>query len=80
MMTYVPLHYIFNFDTRSLCPFSPQHMKHMITVLMSMNKGGVHSVLISFHFPPRCSAAMKVGGRDEEDLLRYPFSLYFYMQ
>lgn len=79
-MTYVPLHYIFNFDARILYPFSPQHMKLTVIILKSMNKGGVHFVFISFHIPPRCSAAMKVGGRHEEDLLRYTFSLYFYLQ
>ena len=76
----MPLHCIFNFNARILCPFSPQHMKLMVTILESMNKRGVHFVFISFHIPPRCSAAMKVGGRHEEDLLRYTFSLYFYMQ
>ena len=79
-MTYAPFHYIFNFDARIPRPFFPQHMQHMVTILKSTNKGGLHSVFRCFHIPPYFSAAMKVGGRDEEDLLRYTFSMYFYMQ
>lgn len=42
-----------------------------------MNKGGVHFIFRSFRMPPHCSGAVKVSGRDEEELLRYAFSTVY---